>query len=311
VFHARGWHATGVCGALAATVAAGAAEGLDAERLTHALGVAGSFAGGLLEFLADGSAVKRLHPGWAAHSGVVAAALARAGVNGPRTVLEGRFGVYHAFVGREPDPTPFDTLGATWETLRVAFKPYPCCHYLHAYLDCALALRAQHAIASDAIADVECRVPGAEIPVICEPRANKVAPRTTYEAQFSLPYSVAAALADGAVGLDTYRPERLHDTRVLGLADRVRHVVDPSSTFPDGFPGWVRVRLSDGRVLEVREPDGRGGVRRPLPPAAIVEKFRANASRALPGDRVAALEHAVLSLDALRDAADLMRLCRV
>src|SRR5207244_559357 len=82
--------------------------------------------------------------GWAAHSGLVAAALARGGFSGPETVLEGRFGFYRTFLGQAPDATPFETLGTAWETLRIGFKPYPCCHYNHAYLDCALELRRAH-----------------------------------------------------------------------------------------------------------------------------------------------------------------------
>jgi 2-methylcitrate dehydratase PrpD len=309
-FHARGWHATAVCGAFAAALAAGKLDGLDALRLVAALGVAGSFASGVLEFLEDGSWVKRVHPGWAAHSGIVAAGLARGGFSGPATILEGRFGFYRTFLGAEPDPAPFRTLGREWETLRIGFKPYPCCHYNHAYLDCALALRQTHAIEPDAIEAVECRVPAGEIPIVCEPREAKLRPRTPYDAQFSLPYSVAAALIDGRVTLDTYAATRLSDPALLGLAARVGHALDPDSRFPDGFPGWVRVKLRDGRVVEAREPDGRGGARRPIEPQAVVEKFRDNAARALGAAAVQRIEEAALGFDALHDVGALMRLCR-
>ncbi len=309
-FHARGWHATAACGAFAATLAAGKLDGLDAGRLVAGLGIAGSFASGVLEFLADGSWVKRVHPGWAAHSGLVAAGLARGGFSGPATILEGRFGFYRTFLGADPDPAPFRTLGKEWETLRIGFKPYPCCHYNHAYLDCALALRRAHAIEPPAIEAVECRVPAGEIPIVCEPREAKLRPRTPYEAQFSLPYSVAAALLDGRVTLDTYAPARLADGALLELTARVGHALDPDSRFPDGFPGWVRVTLRDGRVVEAREPDGRGGARRPLEPQAVVGKFRDNAARALGEAAVQRIEDAVLALDALDDLGALMRLCR-
>jgi len=310
-FHARGWHATAVCGTFGATVAAGRLEGLERGRLTAALGIAGSFASGVNEHLEDGSWVKRVHPGWAAHSGIVAAGLARGGFSGPATIFEGRFGLYRTFLRAEPDRTPFDTLGKEWETLRVGFKPYPCCHYNHAYLDCALALRREHRIEPDAIEAIECLVPAGEVPIVCEPRESKLRPRTPYDAQFSLAYSVAAALVDGRVGLDTYAKDRIRDERTLALAARVQHTVDPSSRFPDGFPGWVRLRLRDGRRVEAREPDGRGGAARPLEPGAIVAKFRDNAGRALPPDRVAALEKAALSVDSLDNVGTLLATCRV
>jgi len=310
-FHARGWHATSVCGPFAAALVAGRIEGLDADRLTAALGIAGSFASGGMEYLQDGSWVKRIHAGWAGHAGAVAAALARGGFTGPATILEGRFGFYRTFLGAEPDPAPFATLGHEWETPGIGFKPYPCCHLNHAYLDCMLELRSAHGLAADDVEAVECRVPAGQVPIVCEPREAKLRPRTAYEAQFSLPYSVASVLLDGRVGLDTYTAGRLGEARRLALASRVTHTVDPDSTFPRGFPGWVRVRLRDGRVLEARSPDGRGSLARPLPREAIVEKFRDNAGRALSATHVAELERAVLSLDTLADVRPLTARCRV
>jgi 2-methylcitrate dehydratase PrpD len=309
-FHARGWHATGVCGSFAAALVAGRIEGLDADRLTAALGVAGSFASGVLEYLEDGSWVKRVHAGWAGQAGAVAAALARGGFTGPATVLDGRFGFYRTFLGVEPDPVPFTSLGRHWETPAIGFKPYPCCHYNHAYLDCALELRRAHGVSADEIDTVECRVPAGQVPIVCEPRAAKLRPRSPYDAQFSLPYSMASALLDGRVGLETYTDERLGEPRRLALAERVSHTIDPDSAFPRGFPGWVRVRLRDGRTLEARAPDGRGSLACPLPDEAIVEKFRDNAGRALPAARVAEIERAVLRLDEVADVRELAVLCR-
>src|SRR6266511_2581329 len=202
-FHARGWHATSVCGPFAAALVAGRIEGLDADRLTAALGIAGSFASGVMEYLDDGSWVKRVHAGWAGHGGAIAAALARGGFTGPASILEGRFGLYRTFLGAEPDVSPFATLGREWETPAIGCKPYPCCHLNHAYLDCALELRRAHAFAPEDVEAVECRVPAGQVPIVCEPRPAKLRPRTAYEAQFSLPYSIACALLDGRVGLDS------------------------------------------------------------------------------------------------------------
>jgi 2-methylcitrate dehydratase PrpD len=309
-FHARGWHATAACGPFAAALAAGRIGGLDVARLTSALGLAGSMASGLQEFLEDGSWSKRLHAGWAAQGGVVAAALARGGFTGPATVLEGRFGFYRTFLGVAPDPRPFETLGREWETLRVGFKPYPCCHYLHAFLDCALELRRAHGLSAEDVEGVECLVPEGEVPIVCEPRPAKLRPRSAYDAQFSLPFALAAALLDGRVDLDTFAPARLADERLLALAGRVDHVADPASSFPRGFPGRVRMRLRDGRVVEAHEPDGRGGPTRPLGADDIVAKFRQNAGRAVGPARVAELERAALALDTLDDVGALLRLCR-
>jgi 2-methylcitrate dehydratase PrpD len=143
------------------------------------------------------------------------------------------------------------------------------------------------------------------VPIICEPAATKQRPRTTYEAQFSLPFSVAAAFVDGGVGIDTFSPSRLSDQRVLGLAAKVGYVIDGDAGFPAMLPGRVRVRMTDGRVLETQVEDSRPPGRQ-----AIIEKFRANAERALSPARVAELEARVLELARAPSVAPVVALCR-
>ena len=106
------------------------------------------------------------------------------------------------------------------------------------------------------------------------------------------------------------RPRAAARAATAALTARVTHEVDPDSTFPRGLPGWVRLRLRDGRVLEARAPDGRGSLARPVLPEALVAKFRDNAERSLPAARVDELEHAVLALDTLADVRTLAALCR-
>ena len=309
-FHARGWHATAVCGTFAATVVAGKCLALSASELTAALGIAGSFASGVLECLEDGSWVKRLHAGWAGHSGAVAAGLARRGFTGPATILEGRFGLYRTFLGSVPDSARITgDLGSRWETLQVAFKPYPCCHYNHAYMDCAARLRREHAVTPEAIDSVECLVPAPEVPIVCEPLAAKRRPRTAYDAQFSLPYAVAVALVEDEVGIESFSPERIQDERLLALAARVRYTVTQASTFPKSFPGRLVIRMRDGRVLEAEEPFNRGSAENPLGRDDIVAKFRQNAGRVLAPSRVAALEQGALRLAATPDVRTFLTLC--
>ena len=139
---------------------------------------------------------------------------------------------------------------------------------------------------------------------MCEPTARKAQPRTTYEAQFSLPFSVAAALVHGRVGVDTYKSERLGDPEVLAVASRVRYAIDPDARFPASFPGWVRVRLTDGRIVETRAEAG------PPTREAILQKFRANAAQALPASRIGELERRTLDLDRLPSLGVITALCR-
>jgi 2-methylcitrate dehydratase PrpD len=311
-FHERGWHATAVCGAFGAALAAGKCLGLDADRLTAALGIAASMASGVMEFLEDGSWVKRIHPGWAAQSGIQAAALAQDGFTGPATALEGRLGFYRATLGEVPDVAKYlKNLGDEWETLRSSFKLYPCCHLNHAYLDAVARLKGDKGLRAEQVAEVECLVPAGEVPIVCEPVEAKRRPRTPYDAKFSLAFCVAAALAGDRVGIGAFTEESIHDSRLLALADRVRFSIDETSRYPETFPGWVKVRLKDGGVMEAREDSQRGGPDRPIAADEVIAKFRDNAARALPADRVAELERAVLALEGADDLASLLALCRI
>ena len=162
-FHARHYHPTGLTGSFAAAAVAGRLHRLTEDQQVHAFGICGSQAAGIIEYLADGSWTKRLHPGWAAHAVVAAVALARAGFTGPETVFEGEHGFYAAFAGGH-DATRIEnllaTLGRTWELSALTFKPYPCGSIAHPYLDCALSLRERHRLRPDRISEVRCRGSG-------------------------------------------------------------------------------------------------------------------------------------------------------
>ncbi len=311
-FHARGFHATGVCGAFAATLVAGRSLRLPSRKIVHALGIVGSMAAGVFEYLEDGSWVKRLHPGWAAHAGVVAATLGAHGFTGPSTIFEGRFGLFRTHLGDgEYDLSRVTKgLGEEWETLAISFKPYPCCHYNHAFIDAVLSLVRAQAIRPEDVEQIECRIARGQIPIVCEPVAAKRRPRTPYDAQFSLPYAVAVAVVDGKVTLESFSPKRVGDPRVLALAERIVHVVDAESDFPRVFPGWVVIRLRDGRVLEARERVNRGSPDHPLSSDEIRAKFRDNAGRSLSRKTVAELEAMIGSLETLPDVGRVMKLCR-
>src|SRR5262245_21095609 len=311
-FHDRGFHPTGVCGAFATTLVAGTLAGLPAPRLADALGLSGSMAAGLMEFLTDGTWSKRIHSGWAAHSGLVAARLAATGFSGPRAVLDGRFGFYRSHLGDDEWDLDVVTrdLGRRWHMRDIALKPYPACHMTHAFIDCAASLRSDHGVAPNAIAAVECFIHPREMPIVCEPRASKLVPQTDYDAKFSLPYTVACMLVRGHVDLDDFTPEAIADPAVLELAQRVECIPDPQANYPHTFPGRMRMTLRDGRVLERDEPLNRGSAERPLSDDEVGAKFRRNAARALPAEQVEALAAAVYGIDRapnLREVAAALR----
>ena len=156
--HRAGFHPTAVLGACAAAAGVGAALRLDRAGLVNAMGIAGSFASGIIEYLAEGAWTKRLHTGWAAQSGLRAARLARAGFVGPRSVFEGAHGLMFAFARAEEADWAqlLDGFGTRWVAEGLAFKPYPCGTMIQPYVDCALKLRTR--ATPDQIETVLCRV---------------------------------------------------------------------------------------------------------------------------------------------------------
>jgi 2-methylcitrate dehydratase PrpD len=308
-FHKRGFHPTAVCGIFGATAAAARLRGLDPARVTSALGIAGSLASGLFAYLEDGTPTKPIHPAWAAHGALVATRLAEHGAEGPPSVLEGRFGLYHAFLGAEPGEVDVDAqladLGGRWETPRIAYKPYPACHFMHGAVG-ATAAAAADGLSPDDVEEVVVTVPPAGVDLVLEPAATKVAPRTTYEAKFSLQYSAAAMLVHGRCGITTYTPDAIRDPRVLELARRVRYEVRDYATYPAAFPGGVRIHTRDGRTLEAELPHQRGGPENPMSADEVRGKFRENAALALADADAEALEEAVLTLEEHDDVRPLL-----
>lgn len=310
-FHQVGFHPTGLLGAFGAAVAAARLRRLPAAAITTAQGFAGSLAAGSLEFLADGSWTKRSHPGWAAVCGLTAAVFAEHGYQSPPAVYEGRFGLYASHLG-DAYPVDLDActagLGERWETLQVAVKPYPACHFTHAFADAALALRAEHDLDPGAIDQVVCHIAPGEVGTVCEPVSAKRRPRSAYDAAFSLPHIVAASLARGRFGLPELEAEARDDPEVRRLADRTTYRPDPRSAFPRAFDGEIEISTHDGRVLRHREDANRGSAERPLTRAAIEAKFRDNAALAISSRRAEAIAEALLTLEHLEDVRALGRL---
>ncbi len=299
-FHRRGFHPTGVCGALGAAAATARLLGLDPPRATAALGIAASFGAGHFAYLEDGSATKPLHAGWAAHGGVLAAQLAAAGAEGPARALEGRFGLYATHVDEPPDlDAALAGLGERWECLRSVVKPYPVCHYSHAALDAIGQAAGTLPVDPDAVEAVAVRVSAEGFALVLDPPAAKARPRTPYDAKFSLPYGVAALLVRGRLGLTDFTAEAIADERVLALAARVTGEAWAPGAAPSPFAGEVDLRCAGDaeprRVLVAHAP---GGPEHPLGDAALREKFGANAVLAIDAATADRLAATVLALPA-------------
>jgi 2-methylcitrate dehydratase PrpD len=299
-FHARGFHPTAICSTFGAAAVAGKLYGLNIDQWVDALGLCGSQSSGIIEYLADGTWTKRMHPGWSAHGGVIATMLAKEGFRGPGRVFEGPHGFFSAFGGKNDYRfNKLLELGKEWEIPRLTFKSYPCGSISHPYMDCALKIKLKHAPAPEEISEVICRTAEGPVHRLWEPLADKQTPVSSYGAKFSLPYSIAVMLVRGKAGLDEFSDAAIRDPKLLELAAKVRYELDPTIDYPRHFSGHVKVKMTNGTLFEENQPHPRGGFEDPLAPEEIEAKFRANARLALPASKINGIVDTVNRLEQL------------
>ncbi|MDA2975280.1 MAG: MmgE/PrpD family protein [Actinomycetota bacterium] len=298
VFFERGLHATSICGTLGAATAAAMLYKLSAAQITSAIGIASSMGAGLLEANRTGGTVKRMHCGWAAHGGVVAAELAKAGLTGPPTVIEGRFGFMQAYCGDQVNLAELtDDLGTSWVLPGLFFKPYPCNHFTHTGIDAARKMKA-NGITPDQIERLELGVPTPVLRTIAEPREAKIKPESGYHAAFSGPYTIAAAFyRDHGLGLfhEDFEDEAAHDPEILALAAKVNVSANAScdEIFPHQFPAVLTAYLKDGSSVTEQVLVNRGGPQDPLSDAELALKFESNARLAISSAQAAKIAQSI------------------
>jgi 2-methylcitrate dehydratase PrpD len=296
------WHNTSTCGVFGATAAAGWLLGLDEQRLTWALGNAGSQAGGLWEFIADGAMSKVLHAGRAAANGVLAAELGALGFTGARKILEGRQGF---FAATAPDGNPAavtDGLGDGWKLPGSSIKPYPSCRHTHSAVDATLALRQEHGISVKDVDRIEIDAYQATLDLTDNPT-----PAHPYAAKFSVHYCVARALADGALTPADFSDELIAEPALRDLMLRTTARLDPelNARAPRELPARVRLHLKDGRQVEHLVLSAKGDPEAPLTEQELTDKFVSLAAGTPYADRAHGL---VKTVTGLRDRADVRRL---
>ena len=305
-FQAHGFQVTSVGGPLVAALIAADLHGLDEEQSIAALGIALSQSSGVFEFLSNGSSVKSLHPGWAAHGGLIAAGLAATGLTGPLTAIEGRYGLFASFAGDAAAPGRLDSLladlGSVWHLADAAYKFHSCCHYIHPFIE-ATGILAARGLTPEVVRRLLCRVPAGAATIICEPWAAKQAPDTPHAARWSLPIAVATRLVHGRVDLASFEapiPDAVRD-----LATRIAWEPLVDADFPRRFQAEILCERNDGSSETVRIDDVYGNPSRPAGAADVRAKFRVNAAQALPANRVDVLEAAIDGLEAAASLATL------
>lgn len=306
-FQARGFQVTSVGGAIGAAAAAAQVLGLDEARVVSAIGIAGGQASGTLAFLADGAMSKALNPGWAARTGIEAARLAGAGMTGPSSVLESGFGVMNAFAGGGDGlNAQLGTLGQEWLLPQAAFKLYPCCHYIHPFLEAVEQVMAQ-GVTATGILSLTAFVPPPAAPLVCEPWSRRQAPASGYDGKWGLAYCMALMLVDERVDVASF--ETAPRDEVVAVAQRMKWKPMEAHGFPERFAARIEVETPRGRVIaEISQV--RGAPDRPVMPADIHAKFAANAGRRFSPSRTSDLAAAIIGVGDASDTSQLAALLR-
>jgi 2-methylcitrate dehydratase PrpD len=294
-----GFHPTSTCGVFGAAVTAAKLLRLSEEQMLAAVGIAGSMAAGSLEFLADGTWTKRLHPGLAAQNGILAANLAAEGFRAPSTILEGRDGFLSAY-SRDPKPELVTHgLGKDFEILHTAVKPHACCRYMQSPIDGLIELAVAHDIHPEQVASIEVAVLKAGWPLVCEPHAKKISPSNVVDAQFSMPFGAAIAIAYQDASLEQFSDENFNSPQIRSLMGKV--ALKKSDRIEQNFPAeWaadVAVELTNGKRVETHVRFPKGDPQNPLSWEELSAKFSSLASRVFPAGRSEQISGAVRAMN--------------
>jgi 2-methylcitrate dehydratase PrpD len=268
----RGFDATGICGAIAAAATAAKLYNLDEEQTKNAMGIAALHAGSLNEYVTDGSMGKALSPAWGAENGVKAAELAKFGMTGPETILEGKKGFFQAFA-REYDETGFAAdLGSNYEILHNYFKIHACVRRLHPAIDVVLAFRNEHALTPDDVKEILVRAGN------FVNQANNPHPKTLVGTQTSMPFCLAVALKYGYISEESMH-KSLNNEEIAAIEDKVRIVLDPKVVEHElANPShWgaadVEIVTTDGKSMRKWAPLALGEFETPLSWEQLRDKF--------------------------------------
>lgn len=281
-FLERGYHTSSLLGGFGTVCAVGNLLRRRRGEIVDALGIAGTFASGIQEATRTGSTSKILHGGWGAHNGIIALELAMAGITGPASVFEGQYGFFETHLtpikGALDWEKAGEALGARWYLPETAFKPYPCCQLLHAFIVAVKALLvdfARDGVSTRDIVRMSARLAEPGLTLVTAPIERKRAPEHPHEARFSLPYTIAFALLHGDVNTDSFRAERLGDPDVRHLASLVECGEDPESDYPLHCPALLEIETRR-KTYKIRIPFHPGCPEAPLSESEVLDKFERN-----------------------------------
>ena len=267
-----GFHPTSLFVGFGAAAAAAVLLDLSPRELARGWGLALSMAGGSMQFSQEpeGTTVKRLHGGYAALHGVMAAEHAGLGIAGPEQALEGRYGLIRNF-GAHSDPERLNRPHPDGpEIHRISHKPYPCCRLFHSTLDALSQVTGGFRLDPGEIESM--RVGGPDI-MVTQHMLRR--PASEMAAQYSLPFTLGAALYHGPAAVAGFMGEALNDRRTLAIADRVEAVADAGmqEAFPAHFGSWLELTTRSGETRRAEVLDSLGTPANPMGRNDLIAKF--------------------------------------
>lgn len=261
---------------------------MDLPTLSNAIGIAGSQAAGSMEFLSDGAFTKRFHAGWSAHSGIIAAQLAKDGFTGPHTILEGKFGFLHAYSTNSNPEKILADWGHPYEVMRTSIKPHACCRYKQGPIDCVLKIVQDNNLTPRDIDKVVLSVLKAGFALVVDPWERKLNPESVVDAQFSMAFGAAIAILYGKASLEEYHMDNIKSPVVKEMMQRIECVEDSEIEidYPQKWPAKADIFTKDGRKLSTRVEYPKGDPENPLTWEEIIEKFKRLTEPVYNGERM-------------------------
>lgn len=308
-FHDAGFHPSGILAPFAGVCVAAKLMDLDENTIVNALGIAGSQAGTIMEFLHDGSWVKMIHPGWGALSALYAVDCAKAGFTGPRTVFEGQYGVYPIHIGGVQDlPEYIASLGEKWYTPEIAFKLYPTCHHTHSFIDVMLSLMEKNGFGAEDIQAITAWGTPMCASQVCDPKEVKIRPQTEYMMKFSLYYVIAMTALHRRISKSEINLEYASKPEVIELMDRITFISDASVAVPGHMPAKMKVTLKDGRVFEGEQKYEKSAKENPITLDDVIVKYRGCTADILSSEKSDAILNSIFAFSG-EGAADRLLAC--
>jgi len=309
----QGFHPTGTCGVFGSAMGSSLILKLNSQQITWALGLAGSFSAGTLEWSTEGSMQKPIQAGQPAMSGVLSSSLAQQNFIGARTIFDGPMGFIRAHSHKDVYDYNRMTvnLGKKWEMKDTSIKVHACCRFNGPIADCAIDLYKQ-GVRAENVDKIVVKTCSFTVQGLTQPRDRKWEPKTHVDAQFSLPYTTAVAICRNRTGIDEFKKETFTDPEILRIAAKVTAEIDPEAdkVYPKYYPATIIATLKDGTALTAHVDYPKGDPENPVSFDEIEVKFNQLTERYMDASKRNKIIESVKTIEQLNDIsiiADLIR----